>query len=128
MASVEGNKKCYADQQIRHVSRLLPKVSSMKDPTFGRAIADARKNIGLTQKELAAKVLREDGFAISPQYLNDIERDRRSPSSDHIVQQFAQALDLHYLNGRFPEPERQEKLTADQFKESMLAFRRTQSS
>jgi transcriptional regulator with XRE-family HTH domain len=130
---MEGDKKCYADQQIRYVSRLLPKVSSMKDPTFGRAIADARKNIGLTQKELAAKVLREDGCAISPQYLNDIERDRRSPSSDHIVQQFAQALELdadylHYLNGRFPEPERQEKLTADQFKESMLAFRRTQSS
>lgn len=104
----------------------------MQDSTFGRAIADARKKIGLTQKELAAQVIREEGIAISPQYLNDIERDRRSPSSDRIVQQFAQALDLdpdylHYLNGRFPEAERQEKLTPDQFKERMVAFRRNLS-
>jgi transcriptional regulator with XRE-family HTH domain len=104
----------------------------MQDATFGRAIADARKKIGLTQKELAAKVLKEEGIAISPQYLNDIERDRRSPSSDWMIQQFAQALDLdtdylHYLNGRFPEPERQEKLTPEQFKARMLAFRKTPS-
>lgn len=104
----------------------------MQDATFGRAIADARKKISLTQKELAAKVLKEEGIAISPQYLNDIERDRRSPSSDRMIQQFAQALELdadylHYLNGRFPEPERQEKLTEDQFKVRMLAFRETPS-
>lgn len=57
----------------------------MQDSTFGRAIADARKKIGLTQKELAAQAIGEEEIAISPQYLNDIERDRRSPSSDRIV-------------------------------------------
>nr|WP_254923648.1 helix-turn-helix transcriptional regulator [Pseudanabaena sp. SR411] len=97
--------------------------------TFGRFIAEARKKLNMTQKELAGNVLREDGQPISPQYLNDIERDRRSPSSDHIVQQFAKVLDLdadylHYLNGRFPEQERQQQLTEEQFRERILAFRK----
>jgi transcriptional regulator with XRE-family HTH domain len=97
--------------------------------TFGRFIAEARKKLNMTQKELAGSVLREDGQPISPQYLNDIERDRRSPSSDHIVHQFAKVLDLdadylHYLNGRFPEQERQQQLTEEQFRERILAFRK----
>jgi hypothetical protein len=45
-------------------------------------------------KDLASRVLREDAEAISPQYLNDIEHDRRSPSSDRMVQQFADALGI----------------------------------
>lgn len=101
--------------------------------TFGRFITDARKKLNMTQKELAARIRRENGCPISPQYLNDIERDRRSPSSDHVVQQFAQALALnadylHYLNGRFPEPERRRQLTEEQFKTGMLAFREEQGS
>lgn len=98
-------------------------------PTFGRFIAEARKKLNMSQKELAAKILREDGESISPQYLNDIERDRRNPSSDHIVNQFAAILDLeadylHYLNGRFPEAERKAKLNEQQFRQGMSAFRR----
>ncbi len=51
--------------------------------TFGLAIAKARKAKGLSQKELAALVVKdEEGGAISPQYLNDIEHDRRSPTLD----------------------------------------------
>jgi transcriptional regulator with XRE-family HTH domain len=62
------------------------------------------------------------------QYLNDIERDRRNPSSDQLVQQFANVLSLdadylHYLNGRFPEQERKQQLTEQQFKKRILAFR-----
>jgi len=105
----------------------------MTEMTFGRFIADARKKLNMTQKEIAARIMREDGHPISPQYLNDIERDRRSPSSDHMVQQFAQVLDLnadylHYLNGRFPEQERQQQLTEEQFNTKMLAFRKGQDS
>jgi transcriptional regulator with XRE-family HTH domain len=51
--------------------------------TFGRVISEARKNRELSQKELAMLVRKEDGNAISPQYLNDLERDRRSPG-DYI--------------------------------------------
>ena len=98
------------------------------DLTFGAVISEARKKLAMSQKELATKILREDGAPISPQYLNDIERDRRAPTSDHMVAQFAVALDLkadylHYLNGRFPEAERREKMTREQFDQAMVAFR-----
>jgi transcriptional regulator with XRE-family HTH domain len=62
--------------------------------TFGEIISKARKEKGLNQKQLAALIKKEDGQAISAPYLNDIEHDRRSPSSDRIIEQFAAALDL----------------------------------
>jgi hypothetical protein len=37
----------------------------------------ARKKLGISQKNLADRIKKEDGQSISPQYLNDIERDRR---------------------------------------------------
>lgn len=61
--------------------------------TFGQAISKARKAVGLSQKELAAKVVKEDGSpSISPQYLKDIEHGRRSPTSDHLILLFASLL------------------------------------
>jgi transcriptional regulator with XRE-family HTH domain len=39
--------------------------------TFGRIIAEARKALVISQKDLAARINKEDGEAISPQYLND---------------------------------------------------------
>jgi transcriptional regulator with XRE-family HTH domain len=105
----------------------------MMQQTLGGAIATARKEKGWSQKELAAKLLREDGEAISPQYLNDIERDRRNPGSDHMISQFASVLGinadyLHYLNGRFPQLERSQKLSEEKFNEAMAAFRRKTKS
>ena len=46
--------------------------------TFGTLVAEARRVIRMSQKELASRVKKEDGQAISPQYLNDVERDRRN--------------------------------------------------
>ena len=61
--------------------------------TFGRAIVAARKAKALSQKDSAALIHKEDDEgSISPQYLNDIEHDRRSPTSDHLIRQFAQVL------------------------------------
>ncbi|CAE6779018.1 helix-turn-helix domain-containing protein [Nitrospira defluvii] len=96
--------------------------------TFGLAISQARKDKGWALKDLASRVLREDGNAISPQYLNDIEHDRRSPSSDHMVKQFAEALGidrdwLYYLAGRFPEDVRKKQLSENEVAEAMIAFR-----
>jgi transcriptional regulator with XRE-family HTH domain len=62
--------------------------------TFGQLIADARKKANLSQKELAALLKKEDGQPISPQYLNDIEHDRRNPPSEHLIQQLAEKLDI----------------------------------
>jgi transcriptional regulator with XRE-family HTH domain len=102
------------------------------DTTFGKAIGQARKEKGWALKDLAAKILREDGEAISLQYLNDIEHDRRSPSSDRMVQQFAEALGmdadwLYYLAGRFPEDVRRKNLSPKEVAQAMVAFRRKPS-
>lgn len=62
---------------------------------FGDIIAAARKKLGMSQRELAAKVIKEDGQPISVQYLNDIEHGRRNPpSSEHLMAQLAKALEL----------------------------------
>lgn len=66
----------------------------MRHKTFGQIIADAREALGLSQKELAALVRKEDGGTISPQYLNDIEHDRRNPPSEFIIEQCAKHLKL----------------------------------
>lgn len=106
---------------------------SQPDPvTFGRYIADARKKLQMSQKELASQILREeDDEPISPQYLNDIERDRRNPSSDHLIQQFAKVLKidadyLSYLAGKLPEEIRRKNLSEDAVKVAFLAFRKPQ--
>ncbi len=51
----------------------------MNKKTFGGVISFACRKKKLNQKQLAEKIIREDGDPISPQYLNDIEYDRRSP-------------------------------------------------
>ena len=99
-----------------------------EEQTFGSAISQARKKLGWSQKELATKIFREDGEPISPQYLNDIEYDRRSPSSDRMVQRFAEVLEietdwLYYLAGKFPTDERKKNLSEKDFTDRMVAFR-----
>ena len=47
--------------------------------TFGRVIMEGRKKAGLTQKEVAERLRREDGRRVLPPYLNDLEHDRRYP-------------------------------------------------
>jgi transcriptional regulator with XRE-family HTH domain len=98
--------------------------------TFGTHISSERKKQGLSQKQLAEQIEREEGGAISPQYLNDIEHDRRSPSSDHMIQQFARVLHLstdylYYLAGRVPADVRQANLPPKTVEASFAAFRRT---
>ena len=98
------------------------------DTTFGSMIAHARKNRSLSQKELASRINREDGAPISPQYLNDIEHDRRNPSSDLLVRQFAEVLGtdvdyLYYLADKWPEDIRKPRLSQKQVSNVMMAFR-----
>src|SRR5438067_2297591 len=102
--------------------------------SFGTAIASGRKALGWSQKELAAKIKKEDGQTITPQYLNDIEHDRRSPSSDHLVGEFARVLKidataLFAVIGMLPVTERKlvKKATPDQVEKAFMAFRRTLS-
>jgi len=99
--------------------------------TFGQSIAKARKAKALSQKDLAGRVLKEeDGRAISPQYLNDIEHDRRSPTSDHLIRQFAVVLDidentLFVLAGKIPDEVRRELADPVKAGKAFMNFRKT---
>lgn len=62
--------------------------------TFGKIISDRRKELGLSQKDVAARIKKEDGRPISAQYLNDIEHDRRNPPSEFLIEQLARELNF----------------------------------
>ncbi len=75
--------------------------------SFGEIISEKRKEAGFSQKELAAQIIKEDGQAISPQYLNDLEHNRRNPPSSHLIEQFAailkiEAVILYHCAGELP--------------------------
>lgn len=99
--------------------------------SFGRTISDARKALGLSQKELAGRIRKEDGEAISAQYLNDIEHDRRSPSSQVMIEQLARELklkpDVLYISaGTIPSDlsHALSKAAPDTVEEAVKAFRK----
>jgi len=84
-----------ACSRIRRICLILKSAdnnSNVTMKTFGTVLSEARKAKGMSQKELAAKVKKEDGQPISPQYLNDIEHDRRNPPSEFIIGQMAEFL------------------------------------
>ena len=98
--------------------------------TFGQTIAAARKELGISQRELASRVLKEDGVPISAQYLNDIERERRNPPGDHLLEQFAKELGLDndylfFLSGKLPSDVRAAGTNPKKVQEAFKAFRRS---
>ena len=98
--------------------------------SFGRAIASARKDLELSQRDLANKIRKEDGTPITPQYLNDIEHDRRSPSSDHLVKQFSTVLNikadvLYWLAGRVPSDVMRRTASPELIEKAFAVFRKT---
>ena len=98
--------------------------------TFGTMVAEARRAIGMSQKELASKVKKEDGQAISPQYLNDVERDRRNPPAAYLIVQIAAALKLDkdvlcMAAGTIPDDVKKLATThPEQVQEGFRAFRK----
>lgn len=63
--------------------------------TFCQTISKARQALGLGQRELAGRVMKEEsGGSIYPQYLDDIEHGRRRPSSGHLIRQFSGILNI----------------------------------
>lgn len=98
-------------------------------PTFGEIISEKRKELGLSQKELATKILKEDGLPISPQYLNDLERDRRNPPAEPLIEQFAQILaippeQLYYCAGELAPDMKAADVDEDLVVEAYTAFRK----
>jgi len=99
--------------------------------TFGQAIKEARKSKQLSQKQLATMILKDDGTPISPQYLNDIERDRRNPPGEYLLDQFAKILEipeeyLYFLAHEIPPKYRQVSPSSPrQVQEAFEAFARS---
>ena len=97
--------------------------------TFGAYISEARKKSGLSQKDLAGRITKEDGLPISPQYLNDIEHDRRNPPGESILKQLADELNLsldflRYLSGRLSPDDIQHMQEPGKVEEAFKAFRK----
>ena len=61
--------------------------------SFGATVRAARKQRTLSQRQVAEKVRKDDGTTITQQYLNDIELDRRVPSS-FVIKELARVLQL----------------------------------
>jgi transcriptional regulator with XRE-family HTH domain len=98
--------------------------------TFGTIIADARKAAGISQRELATRIKKEDGTSISAQYLNDVEHDRRNPPSEFLIGQLATILKLSKdrlcaAAGTLPEDLKKLATTQpDKFELAFKAFRK----
>lgn len=62
--------------------------------TFGKIICDARKKKNLNLRQCAALILKEDKTPISFQYLNNLEKDRKKPPSEYIIEQLSKVLEI----------------------------------
>lgn len=100
--------------------------------SLGQIIREARLKKELTQKDLAAGVKKEDGKPIAPQYLNDIEHDRRSPS-EVVARELAKELDLAadyliFLSGVVPADIREKGANEENVREAFSVLRRKRRS
>jgi len=96
--------------------------------SFGELIAEGRKQAKLTQRELAARILLEDGRPISAPYLNDLEHNLRRPPRGHLIEQLARELDieadlLYFAAKRMPV-DIQEGVSPDRVLAAWRAFRK----
>jgi transcriptional regulator with XRE-family HTH domain len=62
--------------------------------TFGQVVTEARKKAGLTQKEVAEHLRREDGRKVLPPLLNDLEHGRCYPPESAVIEQLAEILKI----------------------------------
>jgi len=96
------------------------------DINFGQKISELRKQVELSQKELAAKL------GISAQYLNDIEHGRRHPPSEEIIQQMAKIFKVNadvllIAAGTAPKYIQESALNQPEaLREALAVFRRSQ--
>jgi transcriptional regulator with XRE-family HTH domain len=74
---------------------------------FGQVIKRRRRELGLTQRDVAVRIRFEDGRAISGPYLVELEHSTRRPPRAYLIEQFARALSLkadvlYFAAGRLP--------------------------
>ena len=91
--------------------------------SLGKAIAERRAQLGWTLRHVASLLM------ISPQYLNDIELDRRHPTEDLFLEAIAVVLNLpgdylYFLAGKLPPDIRRKDATPEQAVAVFTAMRR----
>jgi transcriptional regulator with XRE-family HTH domain len=96
--------------------------------TFGELIARRRRELGLTQTELGARIKGRSGEPVSQKRITDIEHDRFGVPRARVLKQLARALKLEVdvlcLWGRVVPPDiRAEGLAEETIKEAWGAFR-----
>jgi transcriptional regulator with XRE-family HTH domain len=96
--------------------------------TLGSVLAVARKDLKLSLKDVAGKVKKDDGSPISPQYLNDIEHDRRIPAAE-VLEGLAKAMKLapdylYFLAGSMPADLKKRVVREDEVVEAYRLFRK----
>jgi transcriptional regulator with XRE-family HTH domain len=96
--------------------------------TFGQVLREARKKAGVTQRELAARLKREDGRPVDPPYLNAVEHDHRYPPEDHLIEQLAKILgisaDVLYFHANRHPADVKGEVDQDRVEAAYRAFRK----
>jgi transcriptional regulator with XRE-family HTH domain len=97
--------------------------------TFGQVIARERKRKTWSLRELADRVPSEKGSPISPQYLNDIEHERRIPA-ELVIAGLAKAFGiskdyLFHLAGKLPPDIATKTASPDDIDAAYKAFRKS---
>ena len=96
--------------------------------TFGQVLREARKKAGLTQREVAGRLKREDGRVVDPPYLNAVEHDHRYPPEDFIIEQLAKILgvspDVLYFHANRQPPDVKTGAAQAQVEAAYRAFRK----
>jgi transcriptional regulator with XRE-family HTH domain len=96
--------------------------------TIGEFIAERRKALGLSQKELAALIKNRDGKPLSMPYLSYLENGRGEPP-EYLLEQFARVLRverdvLYFWTRRMPPEVATGEASPQQVTAAYRAFRR----
>jgi len=96
--------------------------------TFGQVLKAARKKAGLTQREVAARLRREDGRPVDPPYLNAVEHDHRYPPEDSLIEQMARIVgisaDVLYTHANRQPPDVKTEADQERVEAAYRAFRK----
>src|SRR6516164_9164712 len=96
--------------------------------TFGQVLREARKKAGITQRELATRLKREDGRPVDPPYLNAVEHDHRYPPEDYLIEQMARIVgvssDALYFHANRQPPDVKTEAAQNRVEAAYRAFRK----
>ena len=109
-------------------ARVVAGADECEMKTFGQVLREACKKAGITQRELAARLKREDGRAVDPPYLNAVEHDHRYPPEDYLIEQMARIVgvsaDALYFHANRQPPDVKTDADQERLEAAYRAFRK----